>query len=406
MADRRVEHLLIGGGIASATAAAALREAGAEGSILVVGRELDAPYHRPPVSKGYLQGRETREQALIHPADWWPANDVELLTRTSVMELDQATRTVKLSNKQTVEFTTGLIATGAMVRRLGVGGTELEGIHYVRALGNADAIRRDVADAEHVVLVGGSYIGCEVAASLTALGKRCTIVMQETVTLERNFGAQAGRFFQGILEQHGIEVIGPDEVARFEGEGRVARVITKGGLTLPADAVVCGVGAMPDVMLARKAGLELGPLGGVRTSAGLETSMPGLYAAGDICEYESTIHGRAIRIEHEAVAAAQGRTAAANMLGPSQAPHQEVPFFFSDLADWVSLEYVGPAASWEEELVKGSVADGRFSVFYRSDRRVLAALSVGRPADLDRARRLIVDGSQIDAQTLLAELDA
>jgi 3-phenylpropionate/trans-cinnamate dioxygenase ferredoxin reductase subunit len=395
MADRRVEHLLIGGGIAGATAAATLREAGATGSILLVGRELDQPYHRPPVSKGYLRGGETREQTLIHPADWWEANDVELLTRTSVMEIDQETRTAKLSNKETVEFQTGLIATGAMVRRLGVDGTQLDGIHYLRALANADAIRRDTADAEHVVLIGGSYIGCEVAASLTELGKRCTILMQEAHPLERHFGTAAGQFFRRRLEDHGIEIVGSDEVARFEGEERVQRVVTERGRTLTADAVVCGVGAIPDVMLARKSGLELGSLGGVLCSPQLETSMPGLYAAGDICEYPSAVHGRVLRVEHEDVATQQAQTAARNMLGGEATAHEVLPYFFSDLSDWASLEYVGPAQSWDQEIVRGSLGDGCFTIFYLDDRRLVAALTVGRSADLDVARRLIVAGDQL-----------
>jgi 3-phenylpropionate/trans-cinnamate dioxygenase ferredoxin reductase subunit len=406
MADRRVEHLLIGGGIAGATAAATLREAGADGSILLVGRELDQPYHRPPVSKGYLRGSETREQGLIHPAGWWQANDVELLTRTSVMEIDQAARTAKLSNKETVEFATGLIATGAMVRRLGVDGTQLDGIHYLRALANADAIRRDTADAEHVVLIGGSYIGCEVAASLTELGKQCVIVMQEANPLERHFGAAAGHFFRSRLEAHGIEIVGSDEVARFEGDGeRVQRVVTAAGRTLAADAVVCGVGAIPDVMLARKSGLELGGLGGVLCSPQLETSMPGLYAAGDIAEYPSAAHGRVLRVEHEDAAAEQAQTAARNMLGPEAVAHEVLPYFFSDLSDWVSLEYVGPAQQWDQEIVRGSPDDGRFTIFYLDRRRVVAALTVGRSADLDDARRLIAAGEELADPDRLADDD-
>jgi 3-phenylpropionate/trans-cinnamate dioxygenase ferredoxin reductase subunit len=404
-ADRRVEHLLIGGGIAGATAARTLREQGADGSILLVGRELDPPYHRPPISKAYLQGRESREQTLIHEPAWWTDNDVELLTRTSVMEIDPANRTVKLSTKETVEFGTALLATGAMVRRLAVDGSELDGIHYLRALANADALRREVDGAEHVVMIGGSYIGCEVAASLTGLGKRCTIVMQESRTLDRQFGAQAGRFFHELLEAHGVEIVGDDEIDRFEGDGdRVGRVVTKAGRTLPADVVVCGVGVIPDVMLARKSGFELGPTGGVLATSRLETSCPGIYAAGDICEYASTIHGRVLRIEHEDVAAEQGRTAALNMVG-RDLPHEALPYFFSDLADWVSLEYVGPAARWDDEVVRGSLDDGDFTLFYLQDRRVAAALGVGRSAELDHARRLILAATEIPRPAALADED-
>ena len=243
------------------------------------------------------------------------------------MEIDQAARTAKLSNKETVEFATGLIATGAMVRRLAVDGTELDGIHYLRALANADAIRRDVADADRVVLIGGSYIGCEVAASLTELGKRCTIVMQESLTLERHFGQPPARFFRGCSRSTGSRSSAPTRSSASRATARVQRVVTEAGRTIPADAVVCGVGAIPDVMLARKSGLELGDLGGVRTTPALETSMPGLFAAGDMCEYESTVHGRVMRIEHEDVAAAQGRTAARNMLGPERRRPRGRPVF-------------------------------------------------------------------------------
>jgi 3-phenylpropionate/trans-cinnamate dioxygenase ferredoxin reductase component len=400
-AERHVDHLLIGGGIAGATAAQTLREQGAEGSIMLVGRELDPPYHRPPISKGYLQGRETRAETLIHEADWWAANDVDLLTRTSVVEIDPVSRTARLSTKETVEFATALLATGAMVRRLGVTGSELDGIHYLRALANADAIRRDTEDAERVVMIGGSYIGCEVAASLTALGRRCTIVMQETLALERNFGARAARFFHDVLAAHGVELIGGDEVDRFEGDDRVRRVVTRSGRTIPADAVVCGVGAIPDVVLARRSGFELGPSGGVLTDSCLETSRPGIYAAGDICDYASSVHGRVLRVEHEDHAAEQGRTAALNMLGRSL-PHRTVPYFFSDLADWVSLEYVGPAETWDEEIVRGSVEDGDFTLFYIRDRRVVAALGVGPSAALDEARDLIVAQTEIARPGTLA----
>ncbi len=404
-AGRRVEHLLIGGGIAGATAASTLREEGARGSILLVGREIDPPYHRPPISKGYLQGSETRLQTVIHPADWWAENDVELMTRTSVTELDPTSRTAKLSNKETVEFGTALLATGAMVRRLTVDGSDLDGIHYLRVLANADAIRRDTDTAERIVMIGGSYIGCEVAASLTALGKQCTILMAESLPLERHFGRQAGRFFQAVLDKHGVEVLGGDEIDRFEGtDDRVERVVTASGRTIPADAVVCGVGALPDVMLARRSGLVLGPSGGVLCDARLQTSHPGIYAAGDICEYDSPIHGRVLRIEHEDVAAQHGRTAALNMLGRDQ-PHQAVPYFFSELADWVSLEYVGPAATWDHEVIRGSLNDADFTLFYLENRRVVAALGVGPSAAIDHARRLILASTEIADENVLSSGD-
>jgi 3-phenylpropionate/trans-cinnamate dioxygenase ferredoxin reductase subunit len=389
MPDREVDYLLIGGGLASANCARWLREEGAEGSILLVGREPDPPYNRPDCSKGYLRGEESREEPLFRPGSFWAEQEIELLTRTSVTGLDLDARTVKLSNKQEVAFGKALLATGANVRRLNVEGCHLEQIHYLRTLGNADAIREGVRDAERVVLIGGSYIGCEVAASLTMLGKQCTIVMQEDVVLERGFGPNAGRFFQDLLEQHGVTIHGGDELERFEGEESVARVITRAGRSLDADAVVVGAGVTPDVSLASKAGLAIGERGGVRCSSRLQTAVEGVFAAGDICEYDSPVHGGApVRIEHWDVAFNHGKTVALNMLG-RDAAHDVVPYFFSELGDWGGLEYVGPAYGWDEEILRGSQENGSFTTFYLQDGVVRGALAVGRPDDLDHARRLI-----------------
>jgi 3-phenylpropionate/trans-cinnamate dioxygenase ferredoxin reductase subunit len=408
MPDRKVDYLLIGGGLASANCARWLREEGAEGEIMLVGREPDPPYNRPDCSKDYLQGKEEREKAFFRPNEFWEEQSIELLTRTSVTSLDLEARAAKLSNKQEIEFGKALVATGANVRRLNVDGCHLEQIHYLRTLGNSDAIRAGVADAQEVVLIGGSYIGCEVAASLTLLGKHCTIVMQEGHTLERTFGPKVGAFFEELLQAHGITIHGNDELERFEGEETVSRVITRAGIELAADAVVIGAGVSPDVQLAQRAGLEMGERGGVLCSSRLESSVPGVYAAGDICEYESVIHGGVhMRIEHWDVAFNQGKTAALNMLGKDVA-HEEVPYFFSVLADWGELEYVGPAYEWDQEIVRGSIEDGKFSNWYLKDAVLKGALSYGRSDDLDTARRLLVDGRVLDEaqQRALADLDA
>jgi len=395
MTDRHVAYALIGGGLAAGNCARWLRESGADGPILLIGRETDLPYNRPPCSKGYLQGKESREETLFRPPDWYEEQQVEALTRVSVTQLDLSARSVKLSDGQQVSFDKALVATGAGVRRLSVPGAELEGIHYLRTLGNSDTIRADAA-GKRVVLIGGSYIACEVAASLTERGSSCSLVMLERVPLSRHFGEQAGRFFQDRLEEHGIEIHGDDELERFEGAGgRVTRVITKAGRQLEADAVVIGVGAVPDVRLARTAGLEIGELGGVRVDSRLQASVPGIYAAGDIAEYESVAHGgRRLRVEHWDVAFNQGKTAALNMLDRDQ-PHDVVPYFFSDLSDWTSLEYVGPADEWDREVVRDSIEGGEFTIFYLSGGRVAAALTVGRSDDLDHARRLMTSEAEV-----------
>jgi 3-phenylpropionate/trans-cinnamate dioxygenase ferredoxin reductase subunit len=402
VADRSVDYMVIGGGLAGATCAIKLRDEGADGSILIVGREPDPPYNRPPLSKGYLRGEESHEETLVKPADWWADNGVEILTRTSAMKLDPSERTVRLSTKEEVSFDKVLLATGANVYRLRAEGGELEGIHYLRAHANSDAIRSDAEDAEHVVMIGGSYIGTEVAASLTALGKSCTILMQETVTLERQFGREVGGFFQAVLEEHGIEIVGSDELDRFEGStGRLERVVTKGGRQLPCECTVVGCGVVPDVMLARRAGIEVGERGGVVCDSRLETSAPGVFAAGDMAEYESVVHGGArLRIEHWDVALRQGETAALNMLG-RDVPHEAIPYFFSDLADWSSMEYVGPGSG--DPVIRGSIDRGEFAAFYVDGGHVTAALSVDRSDELEHARRFIRERTAVTPEQLADE---
>ncbi|MBA3866876.1 MAG: FAD-dependent oxidoreductase [Solirubrobacterales bacterium] len=388
MADREVDFLLIGGGMASAHCAAELRKRGAEGSILLVGREPEPPYERPPISKEYLRGEAERADAYVNPPSWYEENGVELLTARNVMSLDTESRTAKVQGGEEVAFGNALFGTGAMVNILRVEGAENEGIHYLRAFGNSDAIRADAENAEHVVLIGGSYIGTEVAASLTAKGTSCSIVAIEEVALSRTFGTDAGRWFQELIESKGVEFHGGEELEAYEGDGRVGAVLTKSGLSIECDAVVVGAGVRPDAMLAQRSGLEVD--GAIVCDSKLRTSVAGIYAAGDCCSYESVVHGRRIHVEHWDVAMQQGMHAAANMLG-DDADYEVVPYFFSDLADWVSLEYVGPAQDWDEEVWRGDREGGEFSVWYLKDGQVAGALSVGRSEDLAQARRMLAD---------------
>ena len=392
MAERSVEFLLIGGGMAAGNCARHLREQGAEGEILLVGREPDPPYNRPPLTKGYMVGKESRDEVAFRPADWYQGQQVEVLTRTSVTSLDPATRVAKLSNKEEVRFDKALLATGSNVRILRVEGAHLDGIHYLRTLGNADAIREEAAEAERVALVGAGYIATELAASLTKLGKQCEIVMLEDVALERFYGQQIGRFFQDVLTSHGVKVHGGQELERFEGTDRVQKMVTKSGLEIECDFVVIGAGVTPEIGLAERAGLETAS--GVVVDRYLETSAPGVFAAGDIAEYDSVVHGRTLRIEHWDVAFNQGKYAALNMLGRRR-PYDVVPYFWSDLADWSSLEYVGPASEWDDVWIRGSIDEGKFTAFYVHGGRLAAALTVGRSDDLTAAAGMLKEKADI-----------
>jgi 3-phenylpropionate/trans-cinnamate dioxygenase ferredoxin reductase subunit len=404
VADREVDFLLIGGGMASAHCAAELRRRGAEGSVLLVGREPEPPYERPPLSKEYLRGEAKRADAYVNPPSWYEENDVELLSGANVMSLDPAARTAKLQGGEEVRFGKALVATGAMVNILRVEGAENEGIHYLRAFGNSDAIRADAEAAEHVVLIGGSYIGAEVAASLTAKGTKCTIVTMEDVALSRSFGEEAGCWFHQLLESKGVTIHGGEQLEAYEGDGRVRSVLTQSGLAIECDAVIVGAGVRPDAMLAQRAGLDVD--GGIVCDAKLRTSAEGIYAAGDCCSYDSVIHGRRLHVEHWDVAMQQGMHTARNMLG-EDADYEVVPYFFSDLADWAGLEYVGPAHEWDEEVWRGDREGGEFSVWYLKDGRVAGALSVGRSEDLAEARRLLVDHVDVaGAKEQIADADS
>jgi 3-phenylpropionate/trans-cinnamate dioxygenase ferredoxin reductase subunit len=391
-----VDVLIVGAGAAGSACAEALRGAGFGGSVLLAGRDVDPPYERPYCSKDYLRGKVTREETYLElPAE------LDLRIRTSVMKLDPAAKTAKLSAGGELTFEHALLATGANVRRLRVGGGDLDGIHYLRTLGNSDAIREDAAGAEHVVLVGGSYIACEVAASLTAEGRNCTLVMLEDGPLSGGFGRQAAEFFAGVLREHGIDWVARDSVARFEGSaGRVGKVVTESGRELPCDMVVMGTGVVPDVMLARSAGLELAESGGIACTQTLATSAPGVYAAGDPCDYDSIVHGRRLRVEHWEHARAQGAHVGALIAGGESKPFDEIPYFWSDLADWATLECVGPAAHWDQEVVRGSLDDGEFTIFYLDGGRMAGALTVGRSDDLDTARAAMTSGAPVDADAL------
>jgi 3-phenylpropionate/trans-cinnamate dioxygenase ferredoxin reductase component len=402
---RKFDYLLIGG-FAAGYAAAELRKRGADGDILLVGREPEPPYERPPLSKEYLRGEAKREDAYVNPESWYEENSVELRTRTNVMALDTEARTAKLQGGEEVEFGKALLATGANVNILRVEGAAQEGIHYLRAFGNSDGIREAAEGAARVVLIGGSYIGCEVAASLTAKGTKCAIVMMEEVALSRTFGEEAGRWFHDLLESKGVEIHGGETLQAFEGDGDVKGVVTESGKVVEGDVVVVGAGVKPDVMLAEKAGLEIDEdSGGVRCDETLQTSVEGIYAAGDMCSYDSRVHGRRLRVEHWDVAMQQGQHAARSMMGDAK-PYEVVPYFFSDLADWAGLEYVGPASDWDEVVWRGDRDAGEFAVFYLKDGKVAGALTVESSEELAHARTLLAEGVDVagdEAKALLGD---
>lgn len=388
MADRQVDHLLIGAGVASANCARHLREH-SDDSILIVGREPEPPYNRPELTKGYLARTVDREMDYFRPASFWQEQNIELITRMNVVSLDADAREAKLMSGETITFGNVLLATGANVNLLRVEGMGQEGIHYLRAFGNSDSILEDIETlGQRVTLIGGSYIGCEVAATLASQGCDCRVVMLEELPLQRTLGDVFGRWTMDRLAGMGVEFHPSEGLARLAGDGeRVTSVVCESGLEVETDVVVIGAGVHPETMLARQAGLELGERGGIVTDAGLRASKPGVFAAGDVAEWYSLSHEQHIRVEHWDVAFNHGRTAALNMLGGS-VEHEVVPYFWSDLAE-LEIESVGPAYGWDREVVRGDAQSNDFSVWYLQGNRIAQAAAVGRSDELEAAKKLI-----------------
>ena len=380
--------LLVGGGTASTAAAAEIRKQGFTGTVTMLTRELDPPYHRPAVSKELLGADGAQHPIKLVPDEWWDEQQVRLHTRAAVTALDPDGHTVTLADKTRLRYGTALLATGANVRRLQLPGASLSGVHYLRAPGNSAKLRGELDDVEHAVLVGGSFIATEVAAALTERGVQCTMIMPESGPLINAVGPAVSAHVSCLLTRHGVRLVCGDQIAEFLGEDRVRQVRTDSGRVEPADLVVVGVGATPDTRLAAKSGLEIGASGGVACDATLRTSAPDLFAAGDVCEYDSLVHGRRLRVEHDQHAAAQGATAAHGLLGQAVA-HREVPYFWTDISDWVRLECVGPAGNWDRERIDGSLENNDFTVWYERDGSVVAALTSNRPHDLATAREIM-----------------
>ncbi|MGK2877334.1 MAG: NAD(P)/FAD-dependent oxidoreductase [Solirubrobacterales bacterium] len=399
MADRHIDHLLIGGGLASGNCARHLREHG-DGSILLVGREPEPPYNRPALTKGYLAHTEDRAMDYFRPPEFWEEQNIDVITRMNVMKLDTDAHTATLMNKDVITYGNALIATGANVNLLRVDGMGQEGIHYMRAFGNSDSILEDLDKlGRRVTLIGGSYIGCEVAATLSRHGCDCQIIMLEDLPLQRTLGDELGTWTQRHLERLGVQLHPSESLARFDGDGeRVTAVVCDSGLKLDTDIVVIGAGVHPDTMLAKKAGLTIGERGGILTDANLRSSAPDVFAAGDVAEWYSAAHDTHIRVEHWDVAFNHGRTAALNMVG-QDVKHEVVPYFWTDMAD-VEVESVGPAYGWDRTIMRGSIDDPSFSVWYMQGDRVAQVAAVGRAHDIEVGKRLIAERRAIPAAQL------
>jgi 3-phenylpropionate/trans-cinnamate dioxygenase ferredoxin reductase component len=385
--------VILGGGVAGGNAAATLREEGSRGRMVVISQEPGVPFGRPPLSKTYLRSEEDLQGWYVRPAGWYQEHDVELRTDSRAVAVDTAAHTVVMDSGRELGYRQLLIATGGTNRRLVIRGAELPGIHYLRTVAECDAIKAEAARNRHAVVVGMGFIGCEVAASLTQLGVRVTVILPGKVPLAKVLGEEVGALIAGFHRANGVELLTGEHVAGFDGTTRLQAVVTASGKRVACDFAVVGTGIAPEV--AALTGSSIAQENGVLTDELCRTSAPDVYAAGDVANHSHPLFGR-IRVEHFNNAEKQGTAAARIMLGASD-PYAYIHTFWSDQYEH-KIEYAGHAATWDDFVVRGSIDEGKLVGFYLLGGLVQAAVGLDRGGDPE----LDHDGEMAAAGRLVA----
>lgn len=395
MAEQR--YVVVGAGLAGARAVEAIREAGGEGPVTLVGEEPDRPYERPPLSKDLLQGTKDRDAAFVHPPGWYAEHDVDLRTGTRATGLDRDARLVELADGERVGYDRLLLATGSSARRLEVPGAGLDGIAYLRRLDEAEWLRDELRRRGSVVVVGGGWIGLEVAAAARHHGAEVTIVEPQPTPLHGVLGSEVGEVFARLHRDHGVDVRTGEGVERMEGPGgRVTGVRTSSGAVLPADLVVVGVGARPNTELAEAAGLEVD--NGVLVDDQLRTADPAVFAAGDVANAAHPLLGARLRVEHWATASNQGAAAGRSMVGAGE-PYAKLPYLYTDQYD-LSMEYHGHASGADQVVLRGEPLAGPWYAFWLRDGRVRAGMNVNDWDAAGEIKRLVRERPTVDPARL------
>jgi 3-phenylpropionate/trans-cinnamate dioxygenase ferredoxin reductase subunit len=388
--------LIVGASLAGAKAAETLRSEGYDGRVALIGEEDVRPYERPPLSKDYLRGEAGRDKVFVHEEHFYADNDIDLRLSTRVTSLDTRDRVVELASGEAIGYDAVLIATGAIPRPLAIPGANLDGVHYLRRVGDADRIRSAIPAAGRVVVIGAGWIGCEVAASARQMGAEVAMVATSSVPLEHAIGPELGEFYRDVHVEHGVEMHLDTGVRALRGNESVGEVVLADGLTLSADLVVVGIGVIPQVELADRAGITLD--NGVLTNEHLATSAPGVFAAGDVANAWHPALQRNIRLEHWSSALNQGPVAARNMLG-RPTPYDKIPYFYSDQYD-IGMEYSGHATEWDQVVYRGDPKSREFIAFWLGRGRLLAGMNVNVWDVAEPIAALVASGRQLDPELL------
>jgi 3-phenylpropionate/trans-cinnamate dioxygenase ferredoxin reductase subunit len=394
-------HVIVGGGLAAAKAAQALRESGFDGRLVLIGDETARPYERPPLSKGYLQGKDEREKIFVHPENWYADHDVELRLGTKVVGLDTAAHQVRLDDGSEIEYARLLLATGASPRRLPIPGIDLDGVRYLRRVEDSEQLKADLRPGARIVIIGAGWIGLETAAAARAAGAEVTVLEAADLPLLRVLGPEVAQVFADLHRQNGVDLRCGVEVVEITGsQGRADGVLLgHGGGRIPADTVIVGVGVTPNTGLAQSAALLVD--NGIVTDEHLRTSVPDVYAAGDVANAFHPFYGRHIRVEHWANALNQPQTAAKSMLDPQGPVYDRLPYFYTDQFD-LGMEYTGHVepGGYDRVVFRSDVGTREFIAFWLSQGRVLAGMNVNVWDVTDQIKALISSRAVVDPDAL------
>ncbi len=372
----RTKYVILGGGMVAGYATKQLVELGLKpGELTILSQDSAMPYERPPLSKGFLAGKDTEESILISPPKFYGDHGIEVRLYSSVEELDAQQKTLQLASGEALGFEKLIVATGARVRTLDIPGADLAGVYYLRSLEDSKRIRDESSRAKKAVVIGGGFIAMEVAAVLAQKQIQTTMVVKEDRIWKRVFTPAMSRFFENYYGSRGVRLVKEAQITGLRGNGAVKSVAVANGESLACDMLVAGIGVSPVTELLAGSQIEVND--GVVVNEFLETNQPGIYAAGDVASYYDTLYGKRRRVEHWDNAVSQGQHCARVLLG-ERAPFVHVPYFFSDVFD-LSYEFWGDSAGADQIVERGDLTSNSFSVWWLRDRRLVAACAMNRP---------------------------
>ena len=395
------EHaVIVGASHAGAQLGASLRQGGWAGKISIVGEEALPPYHRPPLSKGYLAAEKHRDDLLIRPAAFYEKQGIDLILGNRVTGLDRANRTLSLHDGGSIPYSKLALTTGARVRKLSLPGHELDGVFYLRDLDDVDRIRGFIGAGKSAVIIGGGYIGLETAASMRKLGMRVTVLEALPRVLQRVTAPEVSAFYSRVHAEEGVTIITEAGVDSIQGNNSVEAVALSDGPAIQADLVVIGVGVMPATELAEAAGLAVN--NGIVVDEFARTSDPDIVAAGDCTHHHNPIYDCRLRLESVQNATDQAKVAANTLCGKLDAYHA-LPWFWSDQYD-LKLQIAGLSQGFDRVVLRGDSAAGRsFAAFYFSGEKLLAVDAINRPKEFMATRRALTTGQSADPAMLADE---